>query len=113
MTRRHILFTLAAAAALSAAIVIVSMAYSIRNQRAHAYKQSIESATTEAQTEIGYTLKEYDGELAVFRGNSATPFKKLGIPVSIMTEQDQNMLKAGIFIQTEKELKSLIEDYTP
>lgn len=112
MTRIHIVFTLLAAMALSAAIIIVSMAYSLKNQRAEAHRQSIENSQIETQTEIGFTLKEYEGELAVFRGSSSTPYKRLGVSTAVMTDYDRTQLKAGIFVMTENELKVLIEDYT-
>lgn len=112
MTRRHTLYTIFSAMAVSAVIVIVSLAYSMKEQRAQAYKKNIESSISETQAEIGFTLKLHDGELAVFRGNSETPYRLLGISESVMTEFDRKQLETGIFVQTQKELDRLIEDYT-
>ncbi|MCM1226728.1 MAG: hypothetical protein NC320_04795 [Clostridium sp.] len=112
MARRQIIFTIIAAMALSTAIIIVSMAYSLKNRRAEAYKQNLESMQTETQPEIGYTLREYEGEIAVFRGESETPYRRLGVYTSVMSDQDRELLKSGIFVKTESELKRLIEDYT-
>lgn len=112
MTKRHIVLTIAAAFALSSVIVIVSMAYSIKERRVQAHRQSVENSVVETQAEIGFTLKEYNGELAVFRGSSDTPYKRLGISTAVMTDYDRSQLKAGIFVQTENELNSLVEDYT-
>lgn len=113
MTRKHILYTLVTAMAISAVIVIVSLAYSVKSQRAEAHRKSVENSVVETQEEIGYMLKEYNGELAVFRGNSETPFRLLGISASVMSECDRSQLKDGIFVQTESELNRLIEDFTP
>lgn len=112
MTRRHILFTLLAAMALSSVIIIVSMAYSMKNRRVEAHRQELENSVVETQPEIGFTLKEYNGELAVFRGGSDTPYRRLGISTVVMTEDDQLQLKNGIFVHTQNELNRLIEDYT-
>ena len=67
MTRRHIVYTIITALALSAIIVIVSLAYSIKGQRAEAHRRSLENSVAETQTEVGFMLKEFGGELAVFR----------------------------------------------
>lgn len=112
MTRKHILYTLVTSMALSAVIVIVSLAYSVKTQRAEAYRKSVESSVAETQEEIGFTLKEYNGELAVFRGSSETPYRLLGVSASVMSEYDRNQLRNGIFVRTEKELNTLIEDFT-
>ncbi len=114
MTRKHIIYTIITALALSAIIIIVSMAYSAKGQRAEAHKRELESSNIiiETQEAIGFTLKEFDGELAVFRGESETPYKLLGVSVSLMSEFDRDQLQNGIYVKTEKELKTLIEDFT-
>ena len=72
-----------------------------------------ESAITETHpVAIGYYLKEYNGELAVFRGNSDTPFKMLGVSINVMTDYDKKLLSDGIFAEDEIKLATLIEDYT-
>ncbi len=111
MTRKNIVYTLLTSMAISAVIVIVSLASSIKVQRAEAYKKSIETQAVETQTAIGFTLKEYNGELAVFRGSSSTPYRMLGVSTGVMSDYDRNQLKAGIYVRTESELNSLIEDY--
>lgn len=113
MTRRHILYTVLSSMAISAVIVIVSLAYSVKSQRAEAYRKSVENSVVETQEEIGYTLKEYNGELAVFRGSSETPYRLLGVSTAVMSEYDRDLLKDGIFVRTEGELDRLIEDFTP
>lgn len=112
MTRRHTLYTIFSAMAVSAVIVIVSLAYSMKEQRAQAYRKNIESSVSETQAEIGFILKLHDGELAVFRGNSETPYKLLGVSSSVMSDYDREQLENGIFVQTQTELNRLIEDYT-
>lgn len=112
MTRRHIVYTIITALALSAIIVIVSLAYSIKGQRAEAHRRSLENSVAETQTEVGFMLKEFGGELAVFRGSSETPYRLLGISTAVMSDYDKEQLKSGIYVRTEQELNSLHEDYT-
>lgn len=49
MTRRHIVYTIITALALSAIIVIVSLAYSIKGQRAEAHRRSLENSVAETR----------------------------------------------------------------
>lgn len=112
MTKRRIVYTIIAAMALSAVIIIISLAASIKDQRAEALRKSLENSVIETQAEIGFTLKEYEGEIAVFREGSSTPYKRLGVSTALMTDYDRSQLKAGIYVRTEKELRALIEDFT-
>lgn len=112
MTRRHILYTVLTAMAISAVIVIVSLAVTLKDQRAEAYRRYYESAATEAPTEICYTLKEYEDKLAVFRGESNTPYKILDVQAALLSDYDRKMLKDGITVGSENELRKLIEDFT-
>ena len=106
------LAVLLAGMTVSAIIIIITISNSINNQRIRA-EQMAESAITETQpVAIGYYLKEYNGELAVFRGNSDTPFKMLGVSINVMTDYDKKLLSDGIFAEDEIKLATLIEDYT-
>ena len=112
MSRRVTLAVLLAGMTVSAIIIIITISNSINNQRIRA-EQMAESAITETQhVAIGYYLKEYNGELAVFRGNSDTPFKMLGVSINVMTDYDKKLLSDGIFAEDEIKLATLIEDYT-
>ena len=112
MSRRVTLAVLLAGMTVSAIIIIITISNSINNQRIRA-EQMAESAITETQpVAIGYYLKEYNGELVVFRGNSDTPFKMLGVSINVMTDYDKKLLSDGIFAEDEIKLATLIEDYT-
>ena len=113
MNRKITIATILSGMAISMLIIIITVAYSVKGQRVRAEKLALESSITETQPlQIGYYLKEYNGELAVFRGESETPYRKLGISTNVMSDYDRQQLAAGIFVQSEKELNSLIEDYT-
>lgn len=112
MARKSALTVLLIAMAISAVIVIMTVSSSVKRQRIQAESMAAHTETETKPTEIGYYLKAYQGEIAVFRGESQTPFRKLGVSMSFMSDQDKILLTDGIFVQTEKELNSLIEDYT-
>lgn len=68
---------------------------------------------SEVQKNVGYTLKEYDGKIGIFRGDSDTPYTFVDdVEISYLNEYDRELLKVGIEVSTESELKSLIEDLT-
>lgn len=112
MSRRVTLAVLLAGMAVSAIIIIITISNSIKNQRIRA-EQMAETSVIETQPAvIGYYLKEYNGELAVFRGESNTPYRMLGISINVMTDYDKKLLSDGIFAEDEIKLATLIEDYT-
>lgn len=59
-----------------------------------------------------YTVREYNGSIGVFFGESATPALVYDIPVYTLPEADKLLLAEGIPANTEAELNSIIEDYT-
>lgn len=112
MSRKAALTVILMGMAVSAVIVIVTISSSIKRQKIQAENIAAQTEVVTKPIEIGYYLKVYNGEIAVFRGSSATPYKKLGVTLDFMSDQDKILLTDGIFVRTEKELKSLIEDYT-
>lgn len=112
MTRKAALTVILMGMAISVVIVIVTVSSSIKKQRIRAENMAVQTETETKPIEIGYYLKAYEGEIAVFRGASETPFKKLGVSMAFMSDQDKILLTDGIFVQSERELKALIEDYT-
>ncbi|MGN1481902.1 hypothetical protein [Porcipelethomonas sp.] len=113
MNKRVTIATLLSGMAISMLIIIITVANTVKGQKNRAEKLAQESFITETQpAAIGYYLKEYNGELAVFRGESETPFKKLGVSVNVMSDYDRELLAEGIYAEDEKTLNILIEDYT-
>lgn len=66
----------------------------------------VDTKTTEV-----YTLKEYNGRIAVFRGTSDVPYIETDVQIADLPQVDINMLKTGISVQTTSELNRLLEDY--
>ena len=60
---------------------------------------------------VRYTMREYDGKLAVFN-DDGTLYKIYEINVELLPEYDQKTLKKGIQITGEEELRARVEDYT-
>ncbi|MDR3345217.1 MAG: hypothetical protein LBT21_06490 [Oscillospiraceae bacterium] len=69
-------------------------------------------ARSEPPGEIRYTLREYSGELAVFRDDEATPWALYEVPVDTLPDGDREQLKAGISVIGEEKLRHILEDYT-
>lgn len=60
---------------------------------------------------VRYIMREYNGKLAVFN-DDGTLQKVYEINVGLLPEYDQKMLKKGIQITGEEELRARVEDYT-
>lgn len=76
--------------------------------------------TTEETSEVSsavdtkptmYILKDYNGKIAVFEPSEDTPEQVLDVYVQNLPTMDQQMLKSGIEVDSEQELRNLIEDY--
>ncbi len=64
-------------------------------------------------TAVGYkyTLKEFNGNVAVFSFGSTYPIEVLECPLKSLPDDEAQKLSAGIDIETEEELQQLIEAY--
>ena len=49
--------------------------------------------------------------IAAFRGEQQKPYQVLQMPVQLLPEEDQGAIEAGIHVQTEQELRRLLEDF--
>ncbi len=59
-----------------------------------------------------YTVKEYDGKVAVYKNNDTVPSTVFDAYTSLLPEQDRELLKQGIRVKTDEELQKVIEDFT-
>ena len=64
-------------------------------------------------TTVGYryTVKEYNGNVAVFGFGTTYPIEVLECPVNSLPDEEAQKLSAGIDIETEEELQQIIEAY--
>lgn len=59
-----------------------------------------------------YQLGVYEDRIAVFTGGQLKPSQVLDIPLSALPEGDQQLLREGIPLRSEEELRRAIEDYS-
>ena len=73
--------------------------------------ESYENEKGQKPQEI-YTIKEYDGKIAVFRNNDSKPMEVYESYVSLLPEADRQKLQNGITVDNTRDLQEIIEDYT-
>lgn len=62
-------------------------------------------------TEVGYILTEFGGNLAIFEKGNNSPVSVLDVMVEALPERDIEKLKKGIYCTTFGEAMQLAEDY--
>ncbi|MBR2876346.1 MAG: BofC C-terminal domain-containing protein, partial [Clostridia bacterium] len=74
-------------------------------------KVYIQTETTKPQSTV-YTLKEYNGRVALFINDNKLPKETFEIRTNSLPTGDIEKLKIGIRVTSEKDLQKIIEDYT-
>ena len=106
MIDRKIFFTLVSSVTISGFIVICTLGQSLRSQKIEA-----RSANSVQELEhVGFVVREYEGNLGVFRGDSSAPYKIIECSVGLLSEYDRELLAEGIVLDSEEELRAFIED---
>lgn len=93
------------AAFLIAAALIMPISTQSNSQNAKKSEQSI------IVTEHSYTVKAYDGKVAVFEDDAETPFKITDTSIKILPEADRDILEKGIKADTLSDISRILEDY--
>lgn len=73
-----------------------------------------ESAANSAifkEYEVFYTVRAYNGSVAIFKSEDPAPVYCITTPLSSLTEEDRRLLARGIHAKTLTEAYKLIEDY--
>ncbi len=100
------IIALLGAIAIGSALILLTIGfYSPKTQAV----QNVSSASSE-ETYL-YCVKEQDGKIQVFLNGQAEPLQTLDTDPSFLPQADQEMLKAGIYLQNDVELRKLLEDY--
>ena len=60
----------------------------------------------------GFTLKLLDGEVAIYSGDGKELYEKTGIREENLTNKDRKSLKKGYTVRNEKELYSILENFS-
>ncbi len=68
--------------------------------------------TTTVQTNVRYVLRAWEGHLGLFRGESEVPYRELDMPLTLLSEYDRELVEQGIIVETQSELRTLVEDLT-
>mgnify|MGYP004522905979 CR=1 FL=1 len=67
---------------------------------------------SEAAKTAGYTVREYNGKIAVFSGNDDIPVKILNIDAGSLREYDKKQFETGITLDSMREVLMLEEDFS-
>lgn len=73
--------------------------------------ESSSTAPASSQPEEQYTIKEYQGNIAVFMEGVDRPFRITDVDVHTLPKMDQEQLSKGIQVTSTEELNRLLEDY--
>ncbi len=65
-----------------------------------------------AKQQVIYTIKEYEGKIAVFKNSDKKPYTVYEAYTSLLPEQDRQRLQKGIKVDNTTDLQKIIEDYT-
>lgn len=60
---------------------------------------------------FGFLLGIHNGYIALWKDEDSEPVRVFPYRASLLPERDRNMLEAGIPIESENRLHSLLEDY--
>lgn len=105
---RRPLYFLVTGMAISAVLLLVSAGEAVKHEKSAAVARQ---AAFQEKAPVGYILREYEGHLALFRGHVDKPFRILDTEVWLLPEEDRLAVQEGIFVETEAELRSLLEDW--
>lgn len=108
MIEKRSFYTFMTSAVISGVLIICTSGQNVRSEK---IKANV-TPTAESLESTSFIIKEYNGKLGIFRGDSKSPYKVLDCSFSLLSDYDKQQLKEGIEVETESELNSLIEDYT-
>lgn len=108
MIDRKIFFTLMSAVTVSGFIVICTLGQTIHYQKVEA-KTSNHAQQLE---QVKYVVREYEGNIGVFRGDAEKPFRIVDFEMSLLSEYDRAQIEEGIIMESKEELDTFIEDIT-
>ena len=66
---------------------------------------------TDTEPDMSFTVKSYEGKIGVFTSEGKL-IETIEVYVKTLPKADRDMLEEGIKVKNNKELDSLIEDYT-
>lgn len=106
MFDKKIFFTLVGSATISGFIVICTLGQTLYYQKVEAKGSGIIRELPQAD----FVVREYEGQLGIFRGQSTFPYKVIEYDVSLLSDYDRSQLAAGISFDEEAEMNIFLED---
>lgn len=106
MIEKKVFFTLITSVTISGFIVICTLGQSLHQQKIEA---KCNNAVQELE-KVECIVREYNGKLGIFRGDSKTPYKTIDCNFSLLSEYDKELLLDGVVMKSEEELKTFLED---
>lgn len=98
-TARTVILALAAALLLAAVTLFILF-------------RTVIPAPADTEPTPAFTIRAYEGQVAVFEGSSDYPMQVFDSPVEALPAEEQERLRAGIPAADRDELSVLLEDYT-
>ena len=65
-----------------------------------------------SKQQVIYTIREYEGKIAVFKNSDKKPMTVYESYTSLLPQQDRQRLQNGITVDNTTDLQKIIEDYT-
>lgn len=103
---KRIYLTIMTAITISGFIVICTFGQSLHRQKLAMKISEIPSELPVADC----IVREYNGRIGVFKGESSSPYRVIDYDFSLLSEYDREQLREGIVIESDRELQQFIED---
>lgn len=91
---------------ISGFIIICTLGQSLHRRRMEAKISDIPQEMPAAVC----TVREYDGRIGVFKGESGVPYRIIDYDIRLLSDYDREQLREGLVIESDRELQQLIED---
>ncbi|MCM1529645.1 MAG: hypothetical protein NC093_06555 [Alistipes sp.] len=103
---KRIYLMIMTAITISGFIIICTLGQSLHRRRLEAKISEIPQEMPAAVC----TVKEYNGRIGVFKGESGVPYHVIDYDVKLLSDYDREQLREGLIIESDRELQQLIED---
>lgn len=70
------------------------------------------ASASSSSSAVIYIIRSYQGKVAIFQPGKSEPSRVLDVYVETLPKEEQDKLKAGIEIETQEQLESMIDNYT-
>lgn len=103
---KRIYLMIMTAITISGFIVICTLGQSI-------HRQKVESKISDSVPELPAAVcmvREYNGRIGVFRGESSSPYRIIDYDLRLLSDFDREQISRGIVMESERELQQFIED---